>query len=97
MNKALFLYYLKEYLVPAIRELVLHLHEVTNVVVQLDQAGGHGGGRANMTEVLHELNEFGGRESKQVKFITQCSRSQIISCSLKLILFLGHLISMLWI
>lgn len=74
MNKVLFIQYLKEHLIPAIRSVVSHLPEVTNVVVQLDQAGGHGGGRANMKNMLDELNMFGATECKKVKFITQCSR-----------------------
>ena len=74
MNKALFIHYLKEYLLPSIRKIASLLTEVTNVVVQFDQAGGHGGGRSNMEKLLNELNELGSKESKPVKFITQCSR-----------------------
>lgn len=74
MNKELFIHYLKEYLLPAIHSVASQLCEVKRVVVQLDQAGGHGGGRANMSDILKDLNTIGARETKKVKFITQCSR-----------------------
>lgn len=78
MNKILFMHYLTEYLIPTIRALAEKLPEVTNVVVQLDQAGGHGGGRANMGPILHQLNGIGAREAKKVTFITQCSRYPLL-------------------
>ena len=43
-------------------------------IVQLDQAGGHGGGQANMSPMLSELNEFGSKEEKKIKFVAQCSK-----------------------
>lgn len=42
--------------------------------MQLDQAGGHGGGRSDMKGVLSELNLIGQTENKNVSFIVQPSR-----------------------
>lgn len=74
MNKALFILYIKEYLLPQIHVVADQLSSVHNVVVQLDQAGGHGGGRSNMKCVLDQLNEMGAKERKKVTFIIQPSR-----------------------
>ena len=50
------------------------LTEVKKVIVQLDQAGGHGGGQSDMKGVLSELNLIGQTENKNVSFIVQPSR-----------------------
>lgn len=74
MNKNLFLMYIQTYLIPTIQKIILNLVEVRKVVIQFDQAGGHGGGRSNMTQLLNKLNEQGKSFPKPFQFITQCSR-----------------------
>jgi len=74
MNKSLFLLYIQKYLIPAIQKIVTNLVEVKKVVIQFDQAGGHGGGRSNMTGMLKELNDEGKKYPKPFHFVAQCSR-----------------------
>ena len=45
-----------------------------NVIVQMDRAGGHGGGRSDMTSIIASLNSLGSKESIPVSFVAQPSR-----------------------
>ena len=69
MNKSLFIFYIKEYLLPQIRAVSAKLTEVKKVIVQLDQAGSHGGGRSDMKGVLSKLNLIGQTENKNVPLL----------------------------
>ena len=64
------------------------------VVVQMDQAGGHGGGRSNMTSILSYLNDIGASEQIPVTFITQPSRYVTLSLNWILMKFTDLLILM---
>ena len=85
MNKKLFVSYLQNYLIPSIQQIVAKLLEVKKIVVQFDQAGGHGGGRSDMKQLLDELNNLGRAFPKPILFITQCSRYGIMVTMMKLI------------
>lgn len=74
MNKELFIQYCKD-LLPTISSIAKKLPTVKKVVVQCDQAGGHGGGRADISNVLAVLNRAGCRRRPPVRFIAQPSRS----------------------
>ncbi len=62
-------------LLHAIRPLVKRLPEVKVVKVQMDKAGGHGGGRGDMKGILKQLNEAGAKEKVKVLFLTQSAKS----------------------
>lgn len=59
---------------PAIEKIVEGLPEVSSVIVQMDQAGGHGGGRSDMSKILSSLNSIGETQRIPVNFIAQPSR-----------------------
>ena len=75
MNVTVFRRYCISHLIPAIRKHLESLPEVTRVVIQMDQAGGHGGGRANIAKTLSVLNGFGKRAKPHITFIAQPSKS----------------------
>lgn len=73
---------MQEHLLPAIEKIVEGLPEVTHVIVQMDQAGGHGGGRSDMSKILSSLNSVGSTQRIPVQFITQPSRYALSYCEL---------------
>jgi hypothetical protein len=75
MNKKLFIEYCECHLIPAIRNVLLRLKGITRVVVQVDNAGAHGGGRGDIKNVIKYLNNFGRQALPHITFITQLSRS----------------------
>lgn len=74
MTKDLFREYVKKYLIPTIDHLGKKLG-VKRIIVQMDQAGGHGGGKGNMTNILGEFNAIGSQISPPATFIIQPSKS----------------------
>jgi hypothetical protein len=75
MNKKLFIKYCECHLIPAIRNVLLRLKGITQVVVQVDNAGAHGGGRSDIKNVIKYLNNFGRQALPHITFITQPSCS----------------------
>ncbi len=74
MTKSLFKEYVIQYLIPdAIR--IGQKLSVKKIVIQMDQAGGHGGGKGNMKMILDEFNQIGSSCSPEMKFIVQPSKS----------------------
>ena len=74
MTKELFQEYVIKYLIPAVISVGGKLG-VKKIVVQMDQAGGHGGGRGNMNAVLKKFNSHGSQVNPKIVFIIQPSRS----------------------
>lgn len=63
MTVAIFKQYIKMKLIPAIRSLIKNrLSNIKTVHVQMDRAGGHGGGRQNIEKILAELNALGEKK-----------------------------------
>lgn len=62
-------------LLSSIRTVVKGLPEVKKVEVQMDRAGGHGGGRGDMKGILKELNNKGLKGDIPVTFKTQSAKS----------------------
>ncbi len=75
LDKKGFLKICKVNLLTAIREILELLPEVKKVAVQMDRAGGHGGGRGDMKGILTELNKAGSEEKIPVEFLTQSAKS----------------------
>ena len=49
---------LRKELIPAIQKIIRRDNSIRNVVIQLDNAGAHGGGRKNMDDTLSEMNKW---------------------------------------
>jgi hypothetical protein len=78
MTSKLFFEYCSKNLIPAIRSHLEQLPEVKKVIVQLDRAGGHGGGRANIDSMIRKLNAVGRKRRKGspvIVFLPQPSKS----------------------
>jgi hypothetical protein len=75
MNTQVFIKYCVRHLIPAIRVQLESLPEVKRVIVQMDRAGGHGGGRADISKTLKTLNTAGKRKKPHITFIAQPSKS----------------------
>jgi hypothetical protein len=58
-----------------IRKITKKNKEIKKVIVQMDRAGGHGGGRSDMKGILKELNDVGAKERPPVEFTTQSAKS----------------------
>ena len=74
MTTAIFEQYCIDYLVPAIRVHLPNLPEVKEVIMQMDRAGAHGGGRADINKILERLNRACQKETIPIRFIAQPSR-----------------------
>ena len=80
MTTKMFIEYCISYLVPAIRQHLIRLPEVKKVIVQLDQAGGHRGGRRQIQPTLDKLTVLakkvqGKTRGPPICFIAQPSKS----------------------
>jgi hypothetical protein len=74
MTEEVFVEMIKNKLVPCITE---RLHGLDiHVIIQMDRAGGHGGGRADIEEgTIRELNEWATRKKLNIEFRAQPARS----------------------
>jgi hypothetical protein len=72
MNKEKLLAMCETQVVPAIDKLLESFPDIKRVVVQLDGAGGHGGGRGDMKQMLEQLNRTAGGRKKQVRLSSRC-------------------------
>jgi len=73
MDKKKFLQMCGDLVVPAIRKLLKEkLRNVKRVTVQIDNAGGHGGGRGDMRKVVEELNKLAKNQPGLAKISFEC-------------------------
>ena len=77
MNVAKLYEMVEKNVIPAVRELLKKLPGVKRVFIQLDGAGGHGGGKGDMAKVLEKLNQLGlgKRGQPNIIFVKQPARS----------------------
>jgi hypothetical protein len=79
MTTKIFMDYCLYQLLPAIWKHTKCFLEVKKVIVQMDRAGGHGGGRKDIQSTLNKLNGYAKRKKKRndlvVTFIAQPSKS----------------------
>lgn len=58
VTKAVFFNALRLYVIPAVKKIVRKDNTIKKVVIQMDNAAAHGGGRANMQLTLDEINQW---------------------------------------
>ena len=82
MNVPCFRKYCLKHLVPAIRSHLPSLPEVTKVVVQMDRAGGHGGGRGDISKTLRILNVVAKESPLPLYSLRSLQSHQTSMCSI---------------
>jgi hypothetical protein len=78
MTTKIFMDYCLHQLLPAIWKHTERLLKVKKVIIQMNRAGGHGGGRKDIQSTLNKLNGYAKRKKKQndpvITFIAQPSK-----------------------